>query len=155
MTYFNWSSGQPNNIEGIQHHLAMYPNGRWDDMHYAFTVEIYGFVCEFDNYIHDHNYTSKVTKSATCTDEGIKTFTCSVCGDSYTEKIPAHGHIDVNNDNRCDRCGVKTGTPNTPDTPSQNCSHLCHKGGFIWVIVRFFCKLFGTNKYCTCGVAHY
>ena len=38
-----------------------------------------------------HNYVSKVTKEPTCTETGIKTFTCS-CGDSYTEKISALGH---------------------------------------------------------------
>lgn len=103
---------------------------------------------------HTRSYTSKITTAATCTESGIKTFTCS-CGDKYTEKIPALGHVDSNNDGQCDRCGVKTGTPNTPDTPSQNCSHLCHRGGFFWAIIRFFCKLFGTNKYCTCGAAHY
>lgn len=35
---------------------------------------------------HKHNYTSKVTKEATCTSDGTKTFTCS-CGDTYTETI--------------------------------------------------------------------
>lgn len=40
---------------------------------------------------HTHSYTSKVTKNATCTADGVKTFTCS-CGDSYTEKIKATGH---------------------------------------------------------------
>ncbi len=104
--------------------------------------------------IHTHSYTSKITTAATCTEDGVKTFTCS-CGDKYTEEIPALGHIDENNDNRCDRCGVNTGASDTPDTPSENCSHICHKGGFIWAIIRFFCKIFRTNKYCSCGAAHY
>ncbi len=39
-----------------------------------------------------HNYTSAVTKSATCTTDGVKTFTCSKCSNSYTETIPATGH---------------------------------------------------------------
>ena len=39
---------------------------------------------------HTHSYSSKVTTSATCGKEGVKTFTCS-CGDSYTEKIAATG----------------------------------------------------------------
>ncbi len=39
-----------------------------------------------------HNYTSKVTKAATCTAAGVKTFTCSKCSNSYTETIPATGH---------------------------------------------------------------
>lgn len=40
---------------------------------------------------HQHSYTSKITKAATCTEDGVKTFTCS-CGDSYTETIDATGH---------------------------------------------------------------
>ena len=40
---------------------------------------------------HTHKYTSKVTKKATCTSEGVKTYTCS-CGDSYTETIAKTAH---------------------------------------------------------------
>lgn len=40
---------------------------------------------------HTHQYSSKVTKSASCLKEGVKTFLCA-CGKSYTEKIPAAGH---------------------------------------------------------------
>ena len=34
----------------------------------------------------------KVTTEATCTEEGEKTFTCSICGDEKTEKVSATGH---------------------------------------------------------------
>ena len=34
----------------------------------------------------------KVTTKATCTEEGEKTFTCSICGDEKTEKVSATGH---------------------------------------------------------------
>lgn len=40
---------------------------------------------------HTHSYTSKATKNATCTQEGVKTFTCS-CGESYTEAIAKTSH---------------------------------------------------------------
>lgn len=40
---------------------------------------------------HTHSYTASVTKEATCTGKGIKTFSCE-CGDSYTETIKATGH---------------------------------------------------------------
>ncbi|HCM92119.1 MAG TPA: hypothetical protein DIS78_06120, partial [Lachnospiraceae bacterium] len=40
---------------------------------------------------HEHSYTSEVTTKPTCTEKGIRTYTCS-CGDSYTEEIPALGH---------------------------------------------------------------
>ena len=41
--------------------------------------------------VHAHSYTSEVTTAATCTENGVRTYTCS-CGDSYTEEIPATGH---------------------------------------------------------------
>lgn len=40
---------------------------------------------------HEHSYQEEVTKEATCTETGEKTFTCD-CGDSYTEEIAALGH---------------------------------------------------------------
>ena len=38
----------------------------------------------------EHNYSE--TNSATCTDAGVKTFTCELCGDVYTEVADALGH---------------------------------------------------------------
>lgn len=37
-------------------------------------------------------YNEEVTKPATCTEKGEKTFTCTVCGNQYTSEIPANGH---------------------------------------------------------------
>ncbi|MBQ8428681.1 MAG: leucine-rich repeat domain-containing protein [Clostridia bacterium] len=34
-----------------------------------------------------HTYTSDVTKEATCKEFGVTTYTCGLCGDSYTEDI--------------------------------------------------------------------
>ena len=42
-----------------------------------------------------HSYESSVTKQPTCTEKGVRTYTCSVCGDSYTEDIAANGHTIV------------------------------------------------------------
>ncbi len=42
---------------------------------------------------HTHSYGSgRVTKAPTCTQAGVRTYTCS-CGSQYTEAIPALGHI--------------------------------------------------------------
>ena len=40
---------------------------------------------------HIHSYSSTVTKQATCTDDGVRTYICS-CGATYRENIPAAGH---------------------------------------------------------------
>ena len=41
---------------------------------------------------HEHSYVASVTKDATCTKAGIRTYTCTICGDQYMEEIPALGH---------------------------------------------------------------
>lgn len=43
---------------------------------------------------HTHDYVSQITTPATCTDVGLKTYTCT-CGDSYTEEITALGHSET------------------------------------------------------------
>ncbi len=45
--------------------------------------------------VHQHDYTSQVTKEATCSEEGIRTYTCAECGDSYTEAIEKTAHTEV------------------------------------------------------------
>lgn len=41
---------------------------------------------------HQHIYTSSIKKSATCTEHGIRLYTCKDNDDSYEEEIPATGH---------------------------------------------------------------
>ena len=40
-----------------------------------------------------HFYIVSVPTEPTCTDEGVKKFTCRVCGKSYEESIPPLGHL--------------------------------------------------------------
>lgn len=42
--------------------------------------------------VHVHNYMVQVTKEATCTQKGVKTYTCQGCKHSYTEDIPLKEH---------------------------------------------------------------
>ena len=43
--------------------------------------------------IHTHTWDAGiVVKSATCDEDGVKLYTCSSCGDTKTEVIPATGH---------------------------------------------------------------
>lgn len=59
---------------------------------------------EKDPDYHEHSYDEGiVTKESTCTEKGVKTFTCSGCGHSYTEEIPATGHNYENG--KCTNCG--------------------------------------------------
>ena len=84
----------------------------------------------------------------TCTETGLTEGTkCSACGETLDaqDEIPATGHSVADN-GYCETCEEKV------------CDHNCHKGGisgFFWKITNFFNKLFGSKKYCDCGLAHY
>lgn len=90
---------------------------------------------------------------ATCTSAGLTQGEhCKNCGYIVRQEvIEAIGHIDNDNNGKCDFCGENIGT--------NSCSHICHKNdgfsAFIYKILLFFWKLFNTNRYCECGVAHY
>ena len=88
----------------------------------------------------------------TCTETGLTEGQhCSVCGEILVKQeiIPTADHTDADQDGKCDTCGKDM---------TENCTCICHKGGFlgfIYRIIRIFWKLFGTNKTCACGQAHY
>ena len=80
---------------------------------------------------HKHTYTSEVTKEPTCTEAGVKTFTCENGDDSYTEEIPALGHnfsseytVDKepthteagSKSQHCSRCDAKQNVTSIPAT---------------------------------------
>ncbi len=59
----------------------------------------------------DHSYESKITVQPTCKAEGVLTYTCSKCGDSYTETIPITTHkyvASITTEATCNNAGVKT-----------------------------------------------
>ncbi len=86
----------------------------------------------------NHPYGEYISNGdATEETDGTKTATCEFCG--ATDTIVDEGSKLDNNDN-------------------SKCSCNCHKKGimaFIWKILNFFYKIFGMNKTCGCGVAHY
>lgn len=106
---------------------------------------------------HSHNYANSSTTAPTCTNKGYTTYFCD-CGASYIGNyVNKTSHIDNNGDKKCDYgCGYVFGT-SAPDTPDNDCSCNCHKGGLaglFFKIINFFQKLLGKNKICACGAAH-
>lgn len=51
-----------------------------------------------------HSYQSEITRAPACTVEGLRTYTCDLCGDSYVEALPAIGHI--YGEGQCTLCGA-------------------------------------------------
>ena len=75
----------------------------------------------------DHAYVATQTKAPNCTDDGVMTYTCSECGDSYTEAISALGHTagaaaDCENDQTCTVCGEILATALGHDWADATCT---------------------------------
>lgn len=68
-----------------------------------------------------HEYSSKITKAATCSAAGVKTYTCSKCGNSYTEAIEKVSHK-YGESHRCTMCGEKDPSykPEVPTLAKRN-----------------------------------
>ncbi len=105
---------------------------------------------------HEHKYTAKVTKEATCTEEGEMTYTCE-CGDSYTEAIPKKAHeyeVTVTKEPTCTEEGMETKVCKIcGDTIETPIPALGHKAG-EWVTEKEpTCSEEGRSvRYCTvCG----
>ncbi len=104
----------------------------------------------------EHKYGEfTVSKAATCTEKGEETAQCLICGETASRTVPALGHIDENRDGSCDRCKVQL----QGEEPGEHCKHICHSENnflkFVWIVICFICKIFNTNKKCSCGVNHW
>ncbi len=93
-------------------------------------------------------------KEATCTEKGSQYALCEGCGEYKERETDLKAHEDLDGDGSCDGCkeNIDGGHEN------KNCSCNCHKSGLmnlIFKIILFIQKIFGTNKTCACGAAHY
>ena len=71
-----------------------------------------------------------VTTPATCTTDGVKTYTCSICGETKTEVVPATGHIYddgvVTTPATCTAEGVMTYTCACGHTKTEKIAKIAH-----------------------------
>ena len=114
--------------------------------------------CDFEETVNitkakGHTEVTDTGIPATCQTDGLTDGShCTVCGFVIEEQrfIPATEQTDSDSDAFCDQCGTAVQT--------EECDCLCHKDGifeFFYKIIRFFWKLFGTNRACACGRIHY
>lgn len=99
----------------------------------------------------EHNYTSSVV-NATCEKDGLITYTCSLCGESYSEVIKATGHsyTSVKNDATCAKEGKITYTCSCGDT-YEEVIPATGKHTYTSVKVDATCENEGSITY-TCSV---
>ena len=94
-----------------------------------------------------HSYVISNVVAPSCENVGYTVYICE-CGLGYNDNITSETGHNYNGD-VCSTCG---------ESKTENCSCNCHKNGLmgiIWKLLRFFYKIFGMNKICSCGVAHY
>ena len=76
---------------------------------------------------HKWNY-GKITKKATCTTAGIKTYTCTICKKNRTESIPKTGHTKITKFAKKASC---TAEGYTGDIYCKVCGELLEKGNVV------------------------
>ena len=110
--------------------------------------------------VHEHSWDAgKVTTEATCTTDGVKTYTCSVCKITKTETIKATGHKETEIRNAVEATCQQEGY--TGDKVCKTCGTVLEKGTTIvkkdhsWdagkVTTEATCTTDGVKTY-TCSV---
>ena len=110
--------------------------------------------------VHEHSWDAgKVTTEATCTTDGVKTYTCSVCKTTKTETIKATGHKETEIRNAVEATCQQEGY--TGDKVCKTCGTVLEKGTTIvkkdhsWdagkVTTEATCTTDGVKTY-TCSV---
>ncbi len=108
-------------------------------------------VCSAERTPADHDYVEKVILEPTCSATGTKKFTCSVCGDNYTEDVAINpnAHYDDNSDHLCDGCGNTVCGPDLHEAGeavelegSRVDSTCTVQGSYVSVV---YCKHCGTE----------
>ena len=117
---------------------------------------VYCGTADEPNVIVPHYLTRKITKKATCTEDGVITYTCTKCNESYTEKIPATGHKynDVVTEASCDKGGYTFHTcANCGDTYKDDFTAPTGHKYTKTTVKQASCEIDGVSVYTcdTCG----
>ena len=84
---------------------------------------------EFSILCDNHSYTSEMTKQPTCTETGIRTYICTVCGASKSEEVQATGHQHTEIRNAKQETADEDGY--TGDTYCRDCNTKLSSGTII------------------------
>lgn len=86
-----------------------------------------------------HSYTAEETNPATCTDPGVRTYTCSQCGNQYVEQIAALGHDWLASEVVADTYSLPEGT-SCPDCGGTNFTQELDKNTGIYSLTCSDCQ---------------
>ena len=109
---------------------------------------------EFDIKIneHTHVFNDLITKEATCIETGIRTYTCTKCGDIYNEDIPinpnAHHYTsEITKEPTCTEYGVRTYTCECGDSYTENIEKNSHdyEETIVNDVITYVCKNCGDS----------
>ena len=115
-SYNRWPSNQPDNKDGTtgepENYLGIYSSGIWNDFKEGSKL---GYILEKDPHTVCTWDKGRITKSPTCIEKGIRTYTCTVCGKTKTETISTVSHkyvlstnpaTSTNNGSVIERCSI-------------------------------------------------
>lgn len=132
--------------------ISMIPDGWYDDWNGSCEV-VWGYTGD------GHNYSSIVEVEPSCIEAGVLKYTCAICGESYTEKIPVTQHTYnevVVKEATCSTTGLKRKTCSVcnfvlPEEIIQTVNHsytskvdvqaTCSKEG----VMKYTCKVCGDH----------
>lgn len=138
-----WSGTNNSTGNGAILTLEFAVNEKAADGTYPITVEVAGANDEALNDVtvsvtaasvtvkHEHKWDAgKVTKTATCKEEGVKELTCTVCGEKKTEAIAkdASNHADYGTEVKGAKAATETAKGYTGDTVCKGCGTVLKKG---------------------------
>ena len=114
------------------------------------TMNLFYVVFAIEGSVHRHSYASTVIAPATCTETGLRKYTCE-CDESYTEVIPTlpHNYLSsITTPATCTDPGVRTYTCECGESYTEEIRTISH------VYVDGVCSMCGIDKPADSGYTH-
>ncbi len=92
----------------------LYKSGfKWDNPNYPIIKAVAVEDDKHNSAVATNNYNVRILVDSSCEEAGMRLYTCTICGNSYTEEIPATGHTVVTDEAvaaSCETAGLTEGS---------------------------------------------